>query len=306
MVLFIGVRNVLAGALTLGEVLLIMAYLSQLYRPLRTISRKVASLQLHLASVERMFRVLDRAPKVTERPGARPLSRAAGAVELHNVTFAYDDGVPVLHDVSLDVPAGTRVGVTGETGSGKTTLVSLLSRFYDPTEGRITLDGVDLRDYKLTDLRRQFAIVLQEPMLFSTSIVENIAYADPEADHDAIVRAAWAANAHDFITRLADGYDTQVGERGLRLSGGERQRIALARAFLRHAPILIMDEPTSAVDLETEAGILEAMDRLMTGRTCFLITHRPSTLAGCDLIVSINRGRLALGGRSVGLLAVRE
>ncbi|MHC5024706.1 MAG: ABC transporter ATP-binding protein [Planctomycetota bacterium] len=305
-VLFIGVRNVLGGALTLGELLLIMAYLAQLYRPLRTISRKVASLQLHIASVERMFRVLDRAPNVTERPGARSLARADGAVTFDGVSFGYGDDVRVLHDVSLDVPVGTRVGVAGETGSGKTTLVSLLSRFYDPTEGRITLDDVDLRDYKLTDLRRQFAIVLQEPMLFSTSIAENIAYAEPEANHEAIVRAARAANAHDFINRLPEGYDTQVGERGLRLSGGERQRIALARAFLRDAPILIMDEPTSAVDLETEAGILEAMDRLMVGRTCFLITHRPSTLTGCDLIVSINRGRLSLGGGPTALRAVQE
>jgi ATP-binding cassette subfamily B protein len=253
-----------------------------------------------------MFKVLDRAPEVTERPRARSLSRAAGAVAFHKVSFSYDDGVSVLHEVSLDVPAGTRVGIAGETGSGKTTLVSLLNRFYDPTEGRITLDEVDLRDYKLADLRRQFAIVLQDPMLFSTSIAENIAYADPEADPDSIVRAARAANAHDFITRLADGYGTHVGERGLRLSGGERQRVALARAFLRHAPILIMDEPTSAVDLETEAGILEAMDRLMTGRTCFLITHRPSTLLGCNMIVSINRGRLSLGGRPAALVGVRD
>ncbi|MGH7769894.1 MAG: ABC transporter ATP-binding protein, partial [Candidatus Binatia bacterium] len=198
----------------------------------------------------------------------------------------------VLDDVSFEVAPKSRVGVTGVTGAGKSTLVSLLTRFYDPTAGRILLDGIDLCDYKLADLRNQFAIVLQETVLFSTSIAENVAYANPGASFDDIVAAAKAANAHDFIARLPDGYDTAVGERGMRLSGGERQRIALARAFLKNAPILILDEPTSAVDVKTESLIMEAMDRLMRGRTTFIITHRPSMLKNCNVRVEVENGRL--------------
>jgi ATP-binding cassette subfamily B protein len=291
-VLFIGVRNVQAGTLTLGELLLVMAYLSQLYRPLKTISKKVASLQSHLASAERALSILDEAPDVIERPDALPLSRAEGMVIFRNVYFAYDQGHPILQGISFAVPAGTRVGIAGETGAGKTTLLSLLPRFYDPTAGQILLDGIDVRDYKLADLRNQFAIVLQEPVLFSSSVAENIAYAHSGASEEEIIQAAKAANAHDFIVSLPDGYGTQVGERGMRLSGGERQRIALARAFLKNAPLLIMDEPTSAVDMKTEAGIMEAMERLMHGRTSFMIAHRLSTLENCDLLLVLNDGQL--------------
>ena len=227
-----------------------------------------------------------------ERPDALPLARAEGAVDFCSVSFAYDQGHPILHDITFAVPSGTRVGIAGETGAGKTTLLSLLTRFYDPTAGQILLDGVDVRDYKLADLRNQLAIVLQEPVLFSSSIAENIAYADPGASDEEIVQAAKAANAHDFIAGLPDGYDTQVGERGMRLSGGERQRIALARAFLKDAPLLIMDEPTSSVDIKTEAEIMEAMDRLMHGRTSFMIAHRLSTLENCDLLLEIDHGNL--------------
>ena len=229
---------------------------------------------------------------MAERQNARSVSRASGAVAFRNVSFAYDGDRPVLENISFEIAPGTRVGVMGATGAGKTTLVGLLTRFYDPTTGRILLDGIDLRDYTLTDLRQQFAIVLQEPILFSTSIAENVAYARPWAGDRDIVAAAKAANAHDFILRLPQGYDTQVGERGMRLSGGERQRIALARAFLKDAPILILDEPTSSIDLATEAAILEAMDRLMRGRTAFMIAHRPSALANCNLLLVIENGRL--------------
>jgi ATP-binding cassette subfamily B protein len=222
------------------------------------------------------------------------LSRAAGDLRFEHVSFAYDDGDrPALHDLALHAPAGTRVGIAGATGAGKTTLVSLLTRFFDPSEGRVLLDGIDLRDYRLADLRAQFAIVLQEPLLFSTSIAENIAYARHDASIEDIKAAASAANAHDFIAGLADGYDTDVGERGMRLSGGERQRISLARAFLKDAPILILDEPTSSVDVDTEATILEATSRLMRGRTTFMIAHRLGTLDGCDMIVQLQHGRLA-------------
>jgi ATP-binding cassette subfamily B protein len=291
-VLFIGVRHVQSGSLTLGDLLLIMGYLAQIYSPLKTISRKIGSLQSHLASAERAFAIIDEAPDVAERPNVRSLHRARGNVTLRNVSFNYNSAQPVLDNISFELSAGTRVGITGETGAGKTTLVSLLTRFYDPTSGQILLDGVDLRDYKLADLRNQFAIVLQESALFSTSIVENIAYARPGASKKEIISAAKAANVHDFITNLADGYETQVGERGMRLSGGERQRIALARAFIKDAPILIMDEPTSSVDMQTESGIMEAMERLMKDRTTFLIAHRLTTLENCDMLLVIEDGKL--------------
>ncbi len=291
-VLFIGITNVLTGVLTLGSLLLILGYLAQFYSPLKTISRKVASLQSHLASAERAFDLMDEPPDVIERPDAQPLLRSKGAVAFRKVSFAYQEDQSVLKDVSFEIPAGTRVGIAGQTGAGKSTLVSLLTRFYDPTSGQILLDGNDLRDYKVADLRDQFAIVLQEPVLFSTSIAENIAYAKPGAGKDEIEKAAQAANAHDFIAALPDGYDTQVGERGMRLSGGERQRIALARAFLKDAPILIMDEPTSSVDMRTESGIIEAMERLMQNRTTFMIAHRLTTLEYCDVLIMIEDGKL--------------
>jgi ATP-binding cassette, subfamily B, bacterial len=291
-VLFLGTRHVLAGVITLGELVLVMGYLQQLYDPLKTASKKVGSLQSSLASAERVYSILDEAPDFVDPPDARPLARAAGAVSFRNVSFAYKPGHAVLDDVSFAVPPGARLGIAGATGAGKTTLVSLLTRFYDPSSGHILLDGVDLRRYRLADLRNQFAIVLQEPVLFSTSIAENIRYARPEAEHADVVAAAQAASAHDFVCELPDGYATLVGERGVRLSGGERQRIALARAFLKDAPILILDEPTSSVDARTEADILDAMNRLMSGRTAFMIAHRASTLEICDLGLELEHGRV--------------
>ena len=210
--------------------------------------------------------------------------------------FAYNGGRPVLNDVSLEINAGTRVGIAGTSGAGKTTFLNLLTRFYDVTAGQILLDGVDLRDYRLADLRDQFAIVLQEPVLFSASVAENIAYARPAASEEDIIAAARAANAHEFIVALPDGYDTLVGERGMRFSGGERQRIALARAFLKDAPILILDEPTSSVDMMTEAGIIDALERLMNGRTTFMVAHRPSTLESCDVLLDFHGGRVSRRG----------
>lgn len=292
LVLYIGVRGVLAQELTLGELLMVIAYLAQLYGPLTDIGNKVIALQSFRASIQRAFELLDEVPEVVERPHARHLKRAAGTVELQRVTFAYDSQHLILEDISFAIQAGTRLGIAGRTGAGKSTLVSLLMRFYDPDAGRILLDGVDLRNYKIADLRNQFAIVLQEPVLFSTSIAENIAYGRPGASFHDIVEAAKVANAHDFIRTLPDGYDTLVGERGMRMSGGERQRIALARAFLKDAPILILDEPTSAIDVQTEALIMEAMQRVMAGRTTFMIAHRLSTLDVCDARIVIEYGRL--------------
>jgi ATP-binding cassette subfamily B protein len=291
-VLFVGIGHVRSGVLSLGSLLLVMGYLGKLYDPIKTISRKVATVQGHLASVERAFAVLDEPADVEERPDARPLARARGAISFRNVSFSYGKDRPVLHDVSFAVDAGTRLGIVGASGAGKSTLINLLTRFYDPTDGQILLDGVDLREYRLEDLRRQFAVVQQDSVLFSTSIAENIAYGSPGIQSDAIVAAAQAANAHDFILRLPRGYDTEVGERGVQLSGGQRQRIALARAFLEDSPVLILDEPTSAVDAESESAILGAIRRLMRGRTVFVITHRPSMLEGCAALLAIENGRV--------------
>jgi ATP-binding cassette subfamily B protein len=228
-VLFVGVRNVQAGVLTLGELLMVLAYIAQLYNPLRSISRRIAKLQSHLVSAQRAFELLDEIPDVIERPNARPLALARGDFSFRTVSFGYEPGVPVLRGVSFDVPAGTRLGICGRTGAGKTTLVSLLGRFYDPTQGAVLLDGVDLRDYKVDDLRAQLAFMLQEPVLFSTSVAENIAYARPGAAHDEIVQAARAAGAHAFISQVPDGYETVDSERGMRISGGERQRLPEGR-----------------------------------------------------------------------------
>jgi ATP-binding cassette subfamily B protein len=290
--LWVGVRNVQAGALTLGGLTLVMAYLAQLYAPLEALSHKVSELQGSFAGAERAFALLDEAVDVADRPGARPLDHARGDVELRDVGFSYVAEAPVLQGASVVVPTGTRVGIVGRTGAGKTTLVNLLTRFHDPDQGAVLLDGVDMRDWRLEDLRRQFAIVLQEPVLFSTTIAENIAYGRPEASAAEIAAAARAANAHEFIEALPDGYRTQVGERGMMLSGGQRQRVALARAFLKDAPILILDEPTSSVDLKTEAAIIEAMERLMAGRTTFIVAHRLDTLRHCDAIYAVQDGRL--------------
>jgi ATP-binding cassette subfamily B protein len=290
LVLLVGVAHVQAGAITLGQLLIVMGYLGKLYDPLRTIGRKATSLQSHLAGAERAFALLDEAPDVVDLPNARHLARARGDVRFNNVSFGYDANRGILREATFDVAAGTRVGIVGTTGAGKTTLVSLLNRFIDPTTGTITLDGIDTREYRLEDLRRQFALVLQDPVLFSSSIGENIRYARPDATEDEVFAAAQAAQVHDFIMSLPDGYATTVGERGMRLSGGERQRISLARAFLKDAPILVLDEPTSAMDIKTEAAIMQAMEALMSGRTTFMIAHRLSTLESCSMRLNLESG----------------
>jgi ATP-binding cassette subfamily B protein len=237
LVLYLGVRRVEHGQISLGDLLLVMSYLTQLYQPIKTMAKKAGSLQSYLASADRAFALLDEASDVPESGSARCIGRATGAVRFSHVSFAYEAGRRALDDVSFDVRPGTRVGLSGRSGAGKTTLMSLLMRFYDPTEGHIQLDGLDLRQYRLRDLRPQFGLALQDPILFSSSVADNIAYARPHATSREIEQAARAANAHEFIVTLPDGYDTRVGDRGMRLSGGERQRISLARAFLSYAPI---------------------------------------------------------------------
>jgi ATP-binding cassette subfamily B protein len=306
LVVYLGGLQVMAGELTLGDLVLVLGYIAQLYAPVQGISKSIANLQSSLAGAARAFTLLDQSRDVVEKTDARPLARAHGAVAFRNVSFTYDGNRIVLDAVSFEIPPGTRLGIAGATGAGKTTLVNLLCRFYDPVAGQILLDGIDLRDYRLSDLRKQFAIVLQDPVLFSTTVAENIAYARPDAADNEIIAAAKAANAHEFIMRLPDKYDTLVGERGMCLSGGERQRIALARAFLKDAPILILDEPTSSVDVKTEAAIMHAMERLMQGRTTLMIAHRLTTLAHCDARLEIDGGRVARMSREAMAAAVAQ
>ena len=290
--LWLGVRHVRAGILTIGELLVLIAYLAQIYEPLKLVSGKITDMQAWMVSMDRSFELLDHIPEIADAPHPVRVPRARGGVTFDRVSFRYPNSEAGLRDISFSVPPGTRVGIVGTTGAGKTTLINLLARFYDPTGGVVRVDGVDLRRYKLDDLRKQFAIVLQEPVLFSTSIAENIAYGRPTADDAEIVEAAKAASAHEFIMRLPKAYDTLVGEGGALLSGGERQRISLARAFLRNSPILILDEPTSSVDTGTETAIMEATENLMRGRTTFMIAHRLSTLKYCNVILRLERGRL--------------
>jgi len=291
-IIFIGVNQVMAQTIMLGELLMVLTYLTQLYGPLQSISYQASYFQNNFASAQRALELLDETPDVVERSHARPLHKALGRIQYRDVCFAYRTDNLILKNISFAIEPGSLVGIRGKTGAGKTTLVSLLPRFYDVKSGEVFLDGVDVRDYKLQDLRNQFAIVLQEPVLFSTNIYENIAYARDSAIKEEIINAAKAANAHDFIRGLPDGYDTLVGEHGMKLSGGERQRISLARAFLKDAPILLLDEPTSSVDTKTETLIMDAMERLMKGRTTFMIAHRLSTLEKCDTVIEVENGRI--------------
>src|SRR5213592_1164950 len=290
-VLYIGIGHV-PGILTLGSLLVVNYYVTQLYGPLRNVGQSILDIQMSLTGVERYRAVLDETPDVPELPNAVPLARARGNIAFRNVSFAYTKEHPVLHDITFELPSGNRLGVVGPTGSGKTTLSTLLLRLFDPTEGVITLDDLDLKDYKLADLRDQFAVVHQETVLFSTSVAENIRFAKPNATMDEVIAAATAATAHGFIANLPNGYDTWVGERGMKLSGGERQRISLARAFLKNAPVLILDEPTSSLDVHTESAILDTIQELMKGRTTTMIAHRPSARRDCNMILVLEDGRV--------------
>src|SRR2546425_2958618 len=290
-VLYIGIRHVQANTgFTLGSLLVVNYYVTQLYSPLKNVGQKMLDMQMSLAGVERCHAVLDEKPDVPEAPNALPIARARGKIAFQNVSFEYTPGHPVLRDVSFELPPGNCLGVVGPTGSGKTSLSNLLLRFFDTTQGAITLDDVDLKNYRIADLRNQFAIVLQDTVLFSTTITENIRFARPGATITEGVAAATAANAHEFITDIPEGYGTLVGERGMKLSGGQRQRISLARAFLKNAPILILDEPTSALDINAETAVLDAIQRLMKGRTTLMIAHRASGLRKCNIKLIFGNG----------------
>lgn len=292
MFVYVGSMYVQAGKITLGELILVIAYLTKVFGPLQTLNKNFNNLQSSIVGIERAYKLIDNAKDVKENQNAIPLNRISGSIIFENVSFEYERGTKVLEDISFEIKYGQRVGIMGSTGSGKTTLLNLLTRFYEPTAGRIIVDNLGIDIYKLSDYRSQFSIVLQEPVLFSTSIEENIAYGKPNASKTEIYDAARDAYAHDFIIKLPKGYQEEAGERGFQLSGGERQRISIARAFLKNSPVLILDEPTSSVDIATEFLIMEATRKLMAGKTTFLITHRLDTLSQCDIIIHLENGRI--------------
>ena len=303
MVLGVGAYHAIQGRVTAGELLVVLAYIAAVYKPLETISYTVGALQDNLVGLRMAFHVLDTEPVVQEAPNAISIGRAEGAIRFEGVHFEYPGREGTLSDISLDVQPGQVVAIVGPTGAGKTTLMNLIPRFYDAQRGRVLIDGHDVRTLTLESLRRQISMVPQEPVLFSGTIADNIRYGRLRASMDEIIGAARAANAHDFIERLPNGYQTDIGERGVRLSGGERQRICVARAFLRDAPILILDEPTSSIDSKTESLILDALDELMVGRTTFMIAHRLSTVRHADLIATLDRGALVEQGTHDELIA---
>jgi ATP-binding cassette subfamily B protein len=291
-ILWVGARHVLSGALEIGSILVFLYYLNSLQAQVKVFAGLYATMQNLHPSATRVLEVLEAGPEIAEAPNARPLSEVRGDVCFERVTTGYEPGRPVLNEISFEVRAGRTIAIVGATGAGKTTLVGLLPRFLDPWEGRVLIDGQDIRDVRLKSLRENISLVLQEPFLFAFSIAENIAYGRPEATRAEIESAARAARAHDFVARLPEGYDTIIGERGATLSGGERQRLAIARAFLKNAPILILDEPTSSLDPETEQLVLDALQRLMQGRTTFVIAHRLSTVRRADRMVVLRDGRI--------------
>jgi ATP-binding cassette subfamily B protein len=291
-VLFAGGSRLLAGQLSAGELVVFLNYLKSAFKPLRDLAKYTSRLAKAAASGERILDLADQSPDVVQRPDARTAERFAGSVRLEHVSASWDGTHVVLHDVDLDVPAGSRVGLVGRSGSGKSTLVSLLVRLQDPVSGRVLIDGHDVRDLTLRSLRSQVAVVPQETVLFAASLRENIRLGRPGATDEEVERAAVQSNVHEFAVRLPEGYDTVLGERGSTLSGGQRQRVAIARAMLRDAPLVVLDEAITGLDLTTGARVIEALDRLTRGRTTFVISHDPDAVRDCDLVVRVHEGRV--------------
>jgi len=288
---YAGGKAVLAERITLGTLMAFLGYLGMFYGPLSNLTHISQALNHFLTISQRMFEMLDEEPqKEVSNPVGK--ARLGGRIEFDQVSFGYDPYYPVIRDLSLVIEPGEMIGIVGHSGAGKTTLINLLCRFYDVTSGSIRIDGVDVRDLSMEEVRKQIGMVLQTPFLFRGTLAENIAYGKPDATREEIIRAAKAANAHDFITRLPEGYDTIVGEGGTGLSGGEMQRVSIARAILHDPRILILDEATSSVDTETERQIQEALDTLVKGRTTIAIAHRLSTLYNADRIIVLNHGKL--------------
>ena len=310
LVIMVGGQRVLSGEISLGSLLVFIAYALTLREAFISLMNTFAVLKATEASIDRVLEVLDDENEVLEHHDAKPFTRQPEhqgiAVTIEDVTFSYEAEYPILDNINLTVPAGKTVALIGATGAGKSTLASLIPRFFDPDKGRILFDGIDTRDIQLRSLRQQVAMVLQEPFLLPFSVAENIAYGQPDATQEQIVAAAAAANADEFIQKLPEGYDTVIGERGVTLSGGQRQRLAIARALLKDAPILILDEPTSALDNKTETLILEALERLMLNRTTFIIAHRLSTIRNADWIVVLKNGRIVEQGTQAELIKAKN
>jgi ATP-binding cassette, subfamily B, bacterial len=304
-VLVVGTKRVLSGELSLGLLLVFLSYLGALYRPMRQLSKLAYTTSRGLASAERVSTILEEEPDVRDLPSAIAVPRLQGRVVFEDVEFAYGEGTPVLRDIELEVQPGELVAIVGPTGAGKSTLVSLIPRFYDPQCGRILIDRIDIRDVQLRSLRAQVAIVPQEPMLFEGTIFENIAYGRAAAGEADVLRAARAALVDDFVQRLPDGYDTVLGERGASLSGGERQRLSIARALVRDAPILVLDEPTASLDPRSEGKLVEALGHLTCDRTTFVIAHRMSTVANADTVLVLDGGRIVERGTHDELMQIR-
>jgi ATP-binding cassette subfamily B protein len=303
LVLIFGGWMVYDGHLGIGAILAFNAYLLMLQAPFMMLGQLVMMGQRAKASAERIFEVLDESPDIVERPGAFDLENVKGALDFNHVSFEYANGAQILTDFDAHVKAGETVAIVGRTGSGKSTIARLVTRFYDVSDGAVCVDGVDVRDATLASLRANVGVVLDEPFLFSISIAENIAYGKPDSTYDAIEAAARAANAHEFIERLPEGYDTVVGERGYTLSGGQRQRIAIARTLLVNPPVLVLDDATSAIDVHVEAGIYEALRTLLAQRTTIVIAHRISTIALASRVILIDEGRVIATGTHEELLA---
>ena len=288
---YAGGLDVLAGAMSLGTLIAFHGYLGMFYQPLRYVSPLINWASRSMTAAERLFEVIDSQPEQLDDGSLKAMPNIAGEVKFHNMTFGYDSHKPVLRDINLHVQPGEMIGLVGHSGAGKSTLINLICRFYTPDSGQLEIDGEDIKQINLNDLRQQIGVVLQDPYLFSGTIAENIAYAHPDASMEDIITAAKAANAHEFIVKFPDGYDTEVGERGGSLSGGERQRVSIARAILHNPRILILDEATSSVDVETEKKIQQAIDRLVQNRTTFAIAHRLSTLRNADRLFVLEKGK---------------